>query len=615
MIGCPSRDQLSSLIADRTGEKPWSEIGAHLQSCPKCRELLGALSRGGGMRIGPRLPNDGETIEQSAADPGIRPPDANVNGTSSGDAATIQQTGDFTPESRPQSRPPRPAIDPLMTVAEQAVNPSNATGDFSAEGAPRSGWTIAGSFTIPEDGRRAGPTDYQLLGELGRGGMGIVYKALDLRLHRLVALKMIRGRIGGDADDIQLARFRIEAEAVAALRHPNILQIFDIGEFDGSPYVALELLEGGSLLDRMRNTLLPPRQAAEWLVPLVMAMDAAHRAGIIHRDLKAANILFSADGIPKITDFGLAKRLEMDEGQTQTGQVLGTPSYMAPEQARGDTKAVGPPADIYALGTILYEMLTGRPPFKGISAMDTVKQVIEVDPVSPSRIQFRVPRDLETICMKCLQKEPRKRYATAKELADDLNRYLVGEPILARRTPPIERGIKWARRRPTVATLLAFGILGVIGLLSAGMWYWNHRRALERIADRHEAQLREETAYDLLRAQEAVSKNELDRGWSVLTARKRILEREEGRGPAGLYERTEQTLAEIEKAQESERARLAEHRAKDEVQGRYRLFLGRRKEALFRDTQFTGLMLPSNLDLTRKSAEEALGVFAPAAGG
>ena len=271
----------------------------------------------------PHLPSSVLADLQSTMDgAGTLLPETIAEGIPTCDAATLQATGVFTPEGRPSAHTSRSVANPLETVAET----SGATTDFSAGGPPRNGRNTAGSFVAPSARRRPGPAEYEILGELGRGGMGVVYKALDHRLNRLVALKMIRGRVGEDADDIQLARFKIEAEAVAALRHPNILQIYEIGESDGSPYVALELLEGGSLADRLRKTLMPPKQAAQWLVPLVMAMDAAHRAGIVHRDLKAANILFSADGIPKITDFGLAKRLEMDEGQTQTGQILGTPS-------------------------------------------------------------------------------------------------------------------------------------------------------------------------------------------------------------------------------------------------------------------------------------------------
>jgi tetratricopeptide (TPR) repeat protein len=454
---------------------------------------------------------------------------------------------------------------------------------------------------------KRGPADYEILDVLGRGGMGVVYKALHRRLNRLVALKMIRG--GVHADDIQVTRFRIEAEAVAALRHPNILQIYDIGESDGLPYVALEILEGGSLADKLQGTPLPPPKAAEWMVPMAMAMDAAHKAGIVHRDLKSVNILFTADGVPKVTDFGLAKRLEVDEGHTHTGQVMGTPSYMAPEQARGDTKNVGPPADIYALGAILYEMLTGRPPFRGISAMDTVKQVIEVEPVAPSRVQYRVPRDLETICLKCLQKDVRKRYASARELADDLNRYLGGEPIRARRTPPIERGVKWVRRNPTKATLAAFAILGVLSMGGAGLWYQNHLRARERIAMAHEAKLREATANDLLDARNAVATKDLDQGKGILTKRKAILEQENLAGLASLYDRTRQMLGEVDSALVAERARQAAQRARDAVQEQFRQFQDRRKETLFRDTRFTGLMLPTNLELTRSAATEALRVF------
>jgi tetratricopeptide (TPR) repeat protein/tRNA A-37 threonylcarbamoyl transferase component Bud32 len=452
-----------------------------------------------------------------------------------------------------------------------------------------------------------GPVDYEILGELGRGGMGVVYKARHRRLNRLVALKMIRGAY---ADEIQIARFKIEAEAVAALRHPNILQIYDIGESEGSPFVALELLEGGSLADRLRGTALPPKQAAVWMVPLVLAMDAAHRAGIVHRDLKSANILFSGDGIPKITDFGLAKRLEMDEGQTHTGQIMGTPSYMAPEQARGDTKMAGPPADIYSLGAMLYEMLTGRPPFKGISAIETVKQVIEEEPVSPSRVQFRVPRDLETICMKCLQKEPRKRYATAKDMADDLSRYLAGEPIKARRTPLLERAVKWTKRHPTVATFVAFGIVATSSAMYGGFWYWNNKRTLERSALQHLASVSEQTGSELLRAQQLMTTNDLTGAKEALTGLKKSLDIENKAALASLRERTVLMLTDVEKALAAERARLAEEEARAEAQKSYGNFLAHRKEALYRDTQFTGVNLPANLDLTCEAAEAALGVFA-----
>ena len=309
--------------------------------------------------------------------------------------------------------------------------------------------------------------------------MGVVYKARHRRLNRLVALKMIRGT---NADEIQIARFKIEAEAVASLRHPNILQIYDIGEHNGSPYVALELLEGGSLAERLeRNSAAAANRRPSGWCPLVMAMDAAHRAGIVHRDLKSANILFSADGIPKITDFGLAKRLEMDEGQTHTGQVMGTPSYMAPEQARGDTKSAGPPADIYALGAILYEMLTGRPPFKGISAMDTVKQVIEEDPISPSRDP--VPRPARP--RNHLHEVPAKRASQALRhregnggRPESLPRRRADQ---GRRTPLVERAVKWVRRHPAKATASTFALPVTRGLLSWGIWYWNQQREHERL--------------------------------------------------------------------------------------------------------------------------------------
>ncbi len=270
--------------------------------------------------------------------------------------------------------------------------------------------------------------EYEILAELGHGGMGIVYKARHRSLNRLVALKMIRA--GSLAKPEDLARFRVEAEAVAKLRHPNIIQIYDIGEHNGLPFVALELLEAGSLGDLLRGTPQTGERSAAIVATLARAVHAAHEAGIIHRDLKPSNVLFASEDTPKVTDFGLAKRLE-ESGQTETGQVLGSPSYIPPEQAQGRSKEVGPTADVYALGAILYETLTGRPPFKGTTPIDTVMQVLHDEPLPPSRLSPHVPRNLETICLKCLAKEPLRRYPTAVALAEDLERYLVNQPIRA----------------------------------------------------------------------------------------------------------------------------------------------------------------------------------------
>ena len=278
--------------------------------------------------------------------------------------------------------------------------------------------------------------------------MGIVYEARHLPLQRTVALKMIRS--GPEVDAEALARFRGETEAVAALQHPGIVQIYEVGVHIGRPYCALEFVSGGSLARRAAGQPQPPSDTARLLEALARAVHFAHSEGVVHRDLKPANVLIAADGTTKVTDFGLAKRLEVENGPTCTGELLGTPCYMAPELVTG---RVGPAADIYALGAILYELLTGRPPFHGVTAADTLQQAQFEDPVSPRRLQPGVPRDLETIALKCLRKDPDRRYATAGELADDLGRYLAGEPIRARPVSVWERGWKGDATRP--ATLLA----------------------------------------------------------------------------------------------------------------------------------------------------------------
>jgi serine/threonine protein kinase len=315
---------------------------------------------------------------------------------------------------------------------------------------------------------------YQLLEVLGEGGMGVVWKARQDGLDRLVALKRIRS--AGQTSPEALARLRREAEAVSRLQHPNIVQIYDVGEQDGEPYLALEYVEGGSLAQKLTARPLLPRQAAALVETLARAMHHAHEHGIIHRDLKPGNVLL-ADGrrdagpTPKITDFGLAKRLDEESGHTHTGAILGTPSYMAPEQAGGDGTAVGPLADVYALGAILYETLTGRPPFRGPTVLDTLAQVRECEPVPPRQLQPNVSRDLQTICLKCLQKEPRRRYGSALELADDLRRFAEGEPIRARPVGRGERLRKWIWRKPAQAALAGTTLLTPIGLVGGLLWH------------------------------------------------------------------------------------------------------------------------------------------------
>jgi WD40 repeat protein/serine/threonine protein kinase len=306
---------------------------------------------------------------------------------------------------------------------------------------------------------------YEIMGELGHGGMGIVYQARQGGLKRLVALKMIKADSYASPQD--LARFQAEAEAVARLQHPNIVQVYEIGQHEERPYFAMEFIDGGSLhqkLKELKDTTVPARDGAQWLEILARAVHHAHEHGIVHRDLKPANVLQTKDGTLKVTDFGLAKDIGADKGQTATGSVLGTPCYMAPEQAAGRIKEIGPATDVYALGAILYEFLTGRPPFTGETLTDILLQVANDEPVPPRQLQPNAPLDLDTICLRCLEKSPARRYASALALADELRRFLSHEPIHARPLSTWSRGLKWARRKPAQAVAVLLMLLLVIGL-------------------------------------------------------------------------------------------------------------------------------------------------------
>ncbi|HEV3145281.1 MAG TPA: protein kinase, partial [Gemmataceae bacterium] len=323
---------------------------------------------------------------------------------------------------------------------------------------------------------------YEILGLLGRGGMGVVYKARQIAPDRVVALKMIQSAQASPED---LGRFYDEAEAISRLRHPHIVQIVEVGQVEGRVYCALEFVEGGTLADKIRNKPQSPRASAQLLEALARAMSYAHERGIIHRDLKPANVLLhsrkafldvpeEADRLPtdwdfrkfmpKISDFGLAKLLDRGEGHTSSGDILGTPSYMAPEQAQGKPYPIGPTTDVYSLGAILYEMLTGKPPFLGPTPMDTLYQVHTLEPLPPRKLVRDLPPALEAICLKCLRKRPEQRYPTAEALADDLHQFVQGQPIKARINPV---SIVWRNFRQRTGTLL-FALLAFVLALVAG---------------------------------------------------------------------------------------------------------------------------------------------------
>ncbi len=419
---------------------------------------------------------------------------------------------DPTPR-HPKAVHPESVTPPTVAASEEGVSatdpPRTPTGmQASADVSPPQGGTVA----FLSDVRPPVPAPpvltipgYEILGVLGHGGMGVVYKAREVALDRLVALKVVTA--GAHASPEQLDRFRGEARAEARLRHPHIVQVHAVGEHQGFPYLSLEYMDGGNLAQRIARQPQPPREAAQLIYMLARTMAFAHQHGIIHRDLKPANILlqqrettnqadrtredtreknasqtrtltgsssYSSESsnswftcVPKIADFGLAKSLEDESGHTRTGSLMGTPGYMSPEQASGGSKHIGPGADVWALGVILYELLVGRPPFQGVTMMDTLEQVRTREPVPPTQLQPKVPSDLETICLKSLRKEPSQRYTSAEALTEDLRRFLAGEPILARPVGSLERLTRWCRRNPRLA-VLSVAVLLLLLTVAAG---------------------------------------------------------------------------------------------------------------------------------------------------
>jgi tRNA A-37 threonylcarbamoyl transferase component Bud32 len=357
-----------------------------------------------------------------------------------------------------------PAVADQATLPPRSVGaggPNESPGDSTAARQPGDTQpkSVAASAACP---RRFG--DYELLSEVARGGMGVVYKARQLRLNRTVAIKMIL--TGQLASGEEVRRFFCEAEAAAAMQHPHIVAIHEVGEHEGQHFFSMDFVEGQNLAEMIRESPLSAERAARYVQAIGLAIQYAHEQGKLHRDLKPSNIIIDPQNQVRVTDFGLARSIECSSELTGTGQVLGTPSYMPPEQAAGRSGAIGPASDVYSLGAILYELLTGRPPFRAENALDTLMQVLEADPAPPKLLNPTIPDDLQTICLKCLEKDPRLRYTTARHLADDLGRYLAGEPISATTVNILGRMTRALARSANDEELHAWGLsLILIGVM------------------------------------------------------------------------------------------------------------------------------------------------------
>jgi WD40 repeat protein/predicted Ser/Thr protein kinase len=439
MLDCPTRLMLERFLAGALGNGEEAGLCAHVEECPACQGELEQLVAVDALSPGPGHPG--------------------------GDPGSAFDLPFLTNLPAPRSGPAWPYFDRYRAVKNGSRR----------EGTPA--LTVCeAEILVP---------GYEILGELGRGAMGVVYKARQLSLGRLTALKVILAGAQAGLDDRM--RFRTEAEAAGSLRHPNIVQVYETGEASGVMFFSMEYVEGETLKQRLRGTPQPARTAARLVEAMARAVDCAHQNGIIHRDLKPANVLTTADGTLKIADFGLAKRVGDILG-TRKGQLLGTPPYMAPEQFSRKGGAVSPAVDIYALGCILYEVLTGRPPFLDAYLETLAVRVLREDPVAPRRLQPSVPRDLETVCLKCLEKEPSRRYASALDLAADLERFLNGDPVRARRQTAVERSARWARKHKEIAAALLVILLLLLACCGGSLFAAAHFRQMA--AEQHRLGLR-----------------------------------------------------------------------------------------------------------------------------